>query len=95
MSRLWAGLAMASLAGMAMTHQPIEPTTPPPPDPEAARKRAVRLGQKLAKQRVSMRYDGMPSGMDNRAAKLMGLPHQGSREMARRARKLNLKDQDA
>lgn len=81
------GLAsMAVLAGMAAMHTPLhlEPPAPQPaPDPEPAKK-ARRVAAKMTARRMRLQFgDEMPP-LDNHAAKLMGLPHQGSREMARR-----------
>jgi len=42
----------------------------------------------MAKQRMRLQFGNDMPPLDNHAAKLMGLPHQGSREMVRRAKRM-------
>lgn len=86
--RYLTGLTMAALAGMALMQAPLSAPAPQPaPDPEPGKK-ARRVAAKMTKQRMRLRYgDDMPA-LDNHSAELMGLPHQGSREIARRAKRM-------
>jgi len=89
MRGLTAALGLAALAGMASMHAPLEPRPEPGPEPgpEPAKK-AKRIAAKMAKQRMRLQFGNDMPPLDNHAAKLMGLPHQGSREMVRRAKRM-------
>lgn len=91
MNRMGKSVAMAALAGMAMMNAPLrrEPPTPQPePEPEVAQKRARRVAAKMTNRKMRQRFGAAMPALDNHAAKLMGLPHQGSREMVRRAKRM-------
>lgn len=86
--RLAAG--MLSALALSMLHGPAfrQPPAPQPaPAPEPAKK-ARRVAAKMTARSMRLRFGNEMPPLDNHAAKLMGLPHQGSREMARRAKQM-------
>ncbi|RWP84764.1 MAG: hypothetical protein EOR11_20095 [Mesorhizobium sp.] len=55
---------------------------------EYGKKQALRLAARMAIRRMRQQFGYDLPPLDNTMAKMMGLPHQGNREMARRAKRM-------